>query len=167
MGLDSSTLCTVSAVSIHSFTSSVQKEIVVWFTQKFANAVCSLSPLNVICCFINISIHVVARLLDRHTAGECSLLEETPPVMSQTSSPGRVLLLPDRHAGCPGTLGPLPQRGHQEEFHSLTPARSHFSLSRGSQWKGWARQQTLPQSKRRHVRRWEKIAGLPASFSGQ
>lgn len=94
-----------------------------------------LRPWNVINCFIYICISVVTVLMDRYTPGECCLTEETPPVVSTTSPPGRLFLLPDRHAGRPRAVRPLPQCGHQEEFHSLTPASSHFSLSWESQWR--------------------------------
>lgn len=65
-------------------------------------------------------------LIDRYTAGECCLAEETPPVLSATSPPGRLFLLTDRHAGRPGALRLLPQRGHQEELHSVTPGVVSF-----------------------------------------
>lgn len=65
-------------------------------------------------------------LIDRYTVGERCLTEETPEVLSKTSPPGRLLLLANRHAGRPRALGPLPQCGHQEELHSVTPGLSHF-----------------------------------------
>lgn len=71
-------------------------------------------------------------LTGRYAVGECCFAEETPPVVSSTSPPGHLLLLPDRHAGRPRALWPLPQCCHQEEFHSMTPAPFHFPLSRGS-----------------------------------
>lgn len=62
----------------------------------------------------------------RYPLGESCLSEEAPPVVSTAPSPGRLLLLTDRHASCPGALGCLPQRVHKEEFHSVTLGSSHF-----------------------------------------
>lgn len=77
-------------------------------------------------------VSVVTYLMDRYTVSESCLAEETPPVMSSTSPPGRLLLLPDRHAGGPRALWPFPQCGHQEELHTVIPVSSYFLLSRGS-----------------------------------
>lgn len=62
----------------------------------------------------------------RHPLGESCLPEEAPPVVSTAPPPGRLLLLTDRHASCPGALGCLPQRVHKEEFHSVTLGSSHI-----------------------------------------
>lgn len=64
-------------------------------------------------------------LICRHSAGERSLAEEAPPVVSAAHPPGRLLLLTGRHASCAGTVGPLPQRGHQKELHSVNLGAFH------------------------------------------
>lgn len=63
----------------------------------------------------------MTHLADRYAAGERGLAEEAAPVLSSAPPPGRLLLLADRHSGRPGALGHVPQRGHQEELHSVTP----------------------------------------------
>lgn len=80
-------------------------------------------------------VPVVIRLPDRYTVSERRLTEETPPVVSSACPPGRLLLLTDRHAHRPGALWPLPQCGHQEKLHSVTPALAHFPLLRCSKWR--------------------------------
>lgn len=64
-------------------------------------------------------------LICRHSAGERSLAEEAPPVVSAAHPPGRLLLLAGRHASSAGTVGPLPQRGHQKELHSVNLGAFH------------------------------------------
>lgn len=119
---------------------------------------CSVSPLFLCsCCVFEpqllhcLLIPVVTCLIDRYTVGECCLTEETPPVLSKTSPPGRLLLLADRHAGRPRALGPLPQCGHQEELHSVTPA-SHFPQSRGSKRREVLASRHCPEANKRQVR---------------
>lgn len=85
-------------------------------------------------------------LIGRYSVGECRLTEETPPVLSAACPPGRLLLLADRHAGCPGALGSLPQRCHQKKLHSVNP-RGLFILSSTEKKEANARQETLLQSK--------------------
>ena len=86
-----------------------------------------LLPLFALYFFAYACFLVVTCLSGRYTVGECRLAEEAPPVVSSASPPGRLLLLPDRHAGRPGALWPLPQRCHQEEFHSVIPSRGSKS----------------------------------------
>lgn len=94
---------------------------------------CSISPSFVCSCYVfchtlfTVSPYACC-LIDRYSVGERCLTEETPPILSETSPPGRLLLLADRHAGRPGAHGCLPQCGHQEEFHSVTPGSSHFII---------------------------------------
>lgn len=64
-------------------------------------------------------------LICRHSAGERILAEEAPPVVSTAHPPRRLLLLAGRHASCAGTVGPLPQRGHQKELHSVNLGAVH------------------------------------------
>lgn len=64
---------------------------------------------------------VYISLVHRYAVGEPRLTQETPPVVSSSRPPGCVLLLTVRHAGRPRTVRPLPQSGHQEKFHSVTP----------------------------------------------
>lgn len=96
-------------------------------------------------------------LINRHSVGECRLAEETPPVLSATPPAGCLLLLADRHAGRPGALGRLPQCGHQEELHAVTPGSSHF---RACAW-----QQTPPESEEESGQILWVMADLPASVS--
>lgn len=115
-------------------------------------------------------VPVVIRLPDRYTVSERRLAEETPPVVSSACPPGRLLLLTDRHAHRPGALWPLPQCGHQEKLHSVTPALAHFPLLRCSKWREVLVSTYCP----RVIQMQEEIADLPllvsrtrSSFSGQ
>lgn len=102
-------------------------------------------------CFCRVSFYV-AGLMFRYTTGECCLTEETPPVLSTTPPPGRLLLFADRHAGRSRALRPLPQCGHQEELHSVTPAPSHFPQSRGSKRREVLASRYCPKVNKRQVR---------------
>lgn len=86
-------------------------------------------------------LSVLFPLVNRYTVGEHRLAQETPPVMSSARPPGRLLLLTVRNMGRPRTLRPLPQSGHQEKFHSLTPPSPPLSPLL---WRGRLRGHTAP-----------------------
>lgn len=117
-----------------------------------------LRPKHFCCVFAAHLLHhlfipvVTLRHIDRYSVGEWCLTEETPPVLSKTSPPGRLLLLADRHAGRPRAHGPLPQCGHQEELHSVTPGSSHFPQSRGSKRREVLASRHSPKVNKRQVR---------------
>lgn len=118
-------------------------------------------------CFCNVSSYVTLCLIFRYEVGECSLPEETPPILSTTSPPGRLLLFADRHAGRPGALRPLPQCGHQEELHPVTPASSHFPQSRGSKRREVLASRHCPKVNKRQVRCCRRLLTRPHLYRRQ
>lgn len=124
--------------------------------------VCSCLAAHLLNCLLIPA--VMLRLIDRYSVGEWCLTEETPPVLSKTSPPGRLLLLADRHAGLPRAHGPLPQRGHQEELHSVTPGSSHFPQSRGSKRREVLASRHCPKVNKRQVRCCWRLLTCPRLY---
>lgn len=102
----------------------------------------------------------LTHLSDRYTAGEPCLTEETPAVLSSTSPPGRLLLLPDRHAGRSRALWSVPQCCHQEEFHSVTTA-----LSTGGRSKEVLASKHCPRENKHQLRSWRRLQSITVSVS--
>lgn len=105
-------------------------------------------------------VPALTHLLDRYTAGEPCLTEETPAVLSSTSPPGRFLLLPDRHAGRSRALWSVPQCCHQEEFHSVTTA-----LSTGGRSKEVLASKHCPRENKHQLRCWRRLQSITVCVS--